>query len=151
MDSLQDKINEDLKKAQQQKNELELLVLRGINSALHNYKIEKKGKELSEQEVIEVLTSEAKKRKDAIEGFKKGNRQDLVEKEQKELKILEKYLPEQVSDQEIKQLAEKVIEEVNAVSPQDIGKVMGGLMPKIKGRADGNKVRKIVSELLESK
>ncbi len=151
MNSLQQRINEDLKKAQQEKRELELLVLRGINSALHNREIENKGKELDKEEVIEVITAEAKKRKDAIEGFKKGNRKDLVEKEQKELEILKRYLPEQMSDQEIKQEAEKVIAEVNAISPQDVGKVMGGLMPKIKGRAEGNRVRKIAAELLESK
>jgi len=160
---LKEKINNELKKAMQDKNELLLLVLRGINAAIHNKEIEKRTKlskqekdieklkelsKLTEEEVMEVISSEAKKRKDSIEEFKKGGRDDLVEKEEKELEILKKYLPEQMSEEQIREEAKKVIEETGAAGPQDTGKVMGALMPKLKGKAEGGVVSKIVSELL---
>lgn len=148
--SLQEQINQDLKKAQQEKDELVILVLRGVNSEIHNKEIEKKGEELIEEEVLEVIISEAKKRKEAIEEFRKGNRDDLVEKEQKELEILKKYLPDQIGEEQIKEQAKKTIEEVGAAGPQDTGKVMAALMPKLKGKAEGGVVSKIVNELLRS-
>lgn len=146
---LKEKINEDTKKAQREKNELELLVLRGISSEIHNKEIEKKGEELTEEDVLGVLMSEAKKRKDAIMEFKKGERNDLVEKEEKELEILKKYLPEQMREEQIREEAKKTIEEVGAVGPQDTGKVMSALMPKLKGKAEGGIVSRIVSQLLK--
>lgn len=163
--SLKEKINEDIKTALRQKDELLLLVLRGISSAIHNKEIEKRTKlskqekdiaklekesKLSEEEIIETIFSEAKKRKEAIIEFEKGNRNDLAEKEKKELGIIMKYLPEQMSEEQIKEEAKKVIEEVGAVGPQDTGKVMAGLMPKLKGKAEGGMVSKIVSELLKN-
>lgn len=161
---LQEKINKDLKQAQQERNELLLLVLRGLNAAIHNKEIEKRTKlskeekdieklkeesKLTEEEIMDVLLGEAKKRREAIEEFKKGGRDDLVKKEEKELEILKKYLPGQMNEEEIKEEAKKVIEEVGAVGPQDTGKVMGALMPKLKGRAEGGVVSKIVSDLLK--
>jgi len=160
---LQEKINNDFKKAQQEKDELMLLVLRGINAAIKNKEIEKRTKlskeekdieklkkesKLIEEEVNGVVMSEAKKRKDAIEEFKKGERQDLVEKEEKELEILKKYLPEQMGEERVKEEVRKVIEEVGAVGPQDTGKVMGALMPRLKGKAEGGVVKNVVNELL---
>ncbi|MCK4859244.1 MAG: GatB/YqeY domain-containing protein [Candidatus Omnitrophica bacterium] len=165
MNPLQEKINNDLKKALREKDELLVLVLRGLNSAIHNKEIEKrtklsktekdieklkKGSRLTEEEVVEVIFSEAKKRKDAIEEFEKGERQDLIEKEEKELEILKKYLPEQISEEQIKEEVKKVIEEVGAVGLQDTGKIMGALMPKLKGKAEGGVVSRIVSELLKN-
>jgi len=162
---LKEQINQDIKKAMQDKNELLLLVLRGLNAAIHNKEIEKRTRlskeekdidklkelsKLSEEEVMEVISSKTKKRKDAVEEFRKGGRNDLVEKEEKELEILKKYLPEQMSEEQIKELAKKVIEEIGATSPQDTGKVMGALMPKLKGKAEGRLVSKIVGELLKS-
>lgn len=145
-----EKINEDLKKALKEKENLTLLVLRGVNSAIHNKEIEKRGEKLSDEEIIEILMSEVKKRKEAIEEFTKGRRNDLVEKEQKELNILKKYLPEQMSKKEIKEEAQKIIEKLDAVGPEDTGKVMGALMPNLKGRAEGKLVSKIVSDLLKN-
>lgn len=162
---LKEQINNDLKKAQQEKDELVVLVLRSLNAAIHNKEIEKRtklskeekdieklkeGSKLTEEEIIEVVSSEVKKRKEAIEEFKKGEREDLVEKEEKELEILKKYLPEQMKEEEIKQEAKKVIEEIGATGPQDTGKVMAALMPKLKGKAEGGMVSKIVSELLKN-
>lgn len=163
--SLKETINNDLKNAQQEKNELVILVLRGINAAIHNKEIEKRTKlskeekdieklkkesELIEEEIMEVVSSEAKKRKEAIEEFRKGNRNDLAEKEEKELEILKKYLPEQMNEEQIQEEVKKAIKEVNAVGLQDTGKVMSVLMPKLKGKAEGGIVSKIVSDLLKN-
>ena len=173
--SVIEKINEDLKKAQQEKDELKILVLRGINAAIHNKEIEKRTKlskeekdieklkeesQLIEEEVMEVISSEAKKRKEAIEEFsaysgsaqgeKKEKIENVIKKEKSELEILKKYLSEQMSEEQIKEEAKKVIKEVSAIGPQDTGKVMGALMPKLKGKAEGGMVSKIVSELLKN-
>ena len=161
---LQGKINQEIKKAMQDKSELLLLTLRGINAAIKNKEIEKRTKlskiekdiakleklsKLSEEEIVEVISSEAKKRKDSIVEFKKGNRNDLVEKEEKELEIIKKYLPEQMSGEQVKEEAVKVIKEIGAVGPKDTGKVMAALMPKLKGKSEGGTVSKVVGELLK--
>jgi len=160
------KIQEDLIEAVKKKAELESLVLRQLLAAILNkekekrYKISKEKEELAEkelgkesqltdEEVVEVISSEAKKRKESILEFEKGKREDLVEKEKKELGILKRYLPAQLSEQEIQKLAKEVIEKVEAKEPKDMGKVMAELMPKIKGRAEGSLVSKIVKELLQ--
>jgi len=147
---LKETISNDLKKALKEKNELVLLVLRGVASEIHNKEIEKKREELTEEDILDVFMSEAKKRKDAIVEFKKGAREDLAKKEGEELEILKKYLPEQMGEDQIREEAKKIIEEVGAVGPQDTGSVMGSLMPKLKGKTDGNVVNKIVGELLKS-
>jgi uncharacterized protein YqeY len=161
---LREKINQDIKKAMPEKNELLLLVLRGLNAAFHNKEIEKRTKlskaeknikkleelsKLSEEEVIEVISSEGKKRKDAIVEFEKGGRQDLVDKETKELGIIKKYLPEQMSEEQIRGEVKKAIADAGAVGPKDTGKVMALLMPRMKGKAEGGIVSKVVGELLK--
>ncbi len=161
---LREKIKQDIKEALQNKEELRLLVLRGVNSAIQNKEIEKKTRlskqeqaseeleeksKLTDKEIIDVIFSEVKKRKDAIEGFKKGGRDKMIKKEQQELEILKQYLPEQMSQEQIKEEAKKVINEVNAASLQDVGKVMGALISKVKGKADGKLVNKIVVDLLK--
>jgi len=147
--SLKEDVKQDIIKAMKEKNELLVLVLKGISSEIHNKEIEKK-QELTDEDVLIIISSEAKKRKDAIEGFKQGKRDDLAEKEIKELEILKIYLPEQIGEEEIKQEAKKAIEEVNATGPQDTGKVMSILMGKLKGKAEGGLVSKIVGELLKN-
>ena len=109
-----------------------------------------KQSELQDQEVLDVIVSEAKKHRESIEAFEKGGRKDLVGKEQKELAILQGYLPEQLSEKEMRVLVQEAITATSATSTQDIGKVMAVLMPKVKGRADGALVNKIVKELLTS-
>ena len=161
---LKQKISEEIKKAMQNKDELLLLVLRGINAAIHNKEIEKRTKlsksekdikkleeqsKLTEDEVLEAVASEAKKRKESIVEFKKGGRQDLVDKEIAELEIIKKYLPEQMSEDAVKEIVKKAIEETNAAGPKDIGKVMAKIMPQVRGKADGSLVSKIVGELLK--
>ena len=103
---------------------------------------------LLEDEVLEIISSEIKKRKEAALLFEKGKRMDLSEKERAEAKILEKYLPEQLSEEEIKKLAREIIEKNGAKNLKDMGKVMAELMPKLKGKADGGLVSKIIRELL---
>ena len=159
---LQEKINGEIKQAMIAKQELLLLVLRGINASIKNKEIEKRTKlfkqekdltkldelcKLSDEEIINVISGEAKKRKDSIEEFTKGNRQDLVEKEQKELEILKQYLPEQMSEDAIKEIVQKAISEIGATGLKDTGKVMAKIMSQVKGRADGTIVSKIVGEL----
>lgn len=141
------KIDEDLKNAAKSKDTETVTVLRGLKSAIHNKEIEKK-KELSEDEVIEVLKAEAKQRKDSISEFKKGSRDDLVKKEEAELKIIEKYLPEMMADEEIEKKVIEAIKKTGASGPEDMGKVMGAVMSKLKGQADGNKVSAIVKKEL---
>ena len=148
--NLIENINKDLRQAQQEKDELLILVLRTINSEIHNKEIERKGEKITEQDILGILMSETKKRKEAIEEFKKGERNDLAEKEQKELEILKKYLPEQMGEEQIREEAKKAVEEAGATGPQDTGKVMSVLMDKLKGKAEGGIVSKIVSELLKN-
>ena len=105
---------------------------------------------LLEDEVLEIISSEIKKRKEAVLLFEKGGRIELAEKEKEEAKILEKYLPEQLSEEEIKKLARDIIEKNGAKDLKDTGKIMAELMPKLKGKADGSLVSKIVKELLVS-
>ncbi len=107
-----------------------------------------KESELSDEEVIDVISSEIKKRKDAIILYEKGSRPELAEKERKEIEILKKYLPEQLSQEELKKLIEESINKTGAKEIKDMGKVMADLNPKIKGRADGGEVSKLVKELL---
>jgi len=103
---------------------------------------------LTDEEIIEVISSEIKKRKEAILGFEKGERKELAEKEKSEMEVLEKYLPEQLSEEEIKRLVKETIEEVGAEDIKDMGKVMAVLIPKVKGKADGSMVSRIVKGLL---
>jgi len=107
-----------------------------------------KAKEITSEEIMEILFLEAKKRRESISAFEKGNRQDLVEKEKKELAILQKYLPEQMSEEELKKIVRQVIEKTGAKGIKEMGKVMKEIASQIKGRADGSLVSKIVKELL---
>lgn len=144
------KLQEELKQSMLARDELKTSVLRMLLSAINYYEIQKGGAgyEASEEDVLSVIQKEAKQRRDSIEQFKNAGRQELADKEQKELEMLEVYLPEQMSEGEIKKLVKEAISQTGAASMQDIGKVMGALMPKVKGKADGNLVNKIVRESL---
>lgn len=147
---LKEQIKNDTINAMKEKNEEVVATLRMLGAAMKNREIELKKREegLTDEEVLEVVSKEAKKRKDAIEAYQKGGRQDLVDKETNELKILETYLPAQLSDEEIEKEVKKAIEELGATSLQDFGKVMSTAMPHLKGKADGAKVSEIVKNLL---
>jgi len=153
---LKDKIKSDLNEALKKGDEIKCSTLRMLLAAILNREKEKKYKEkleedteLTDEEMIDVISSEAKKRKESIIEYEKGERQSLAEKEKEELEILEKYLPEQLSEEEVEKLAKETVEEVGAQNIKDMGKVMAELMPKLKGRAEGGLVSKIVKELLE--
>lgn len=148
--TLLERVEKDFKQALQQKKAGDLEVLRGLKTSLHNREIELRAqkKEMTEEVILEVVQREVKKRREAAEMYKKGGREDLAQKEEKELNVLNKYLPEQLSDDKIKEIVLKAVKETGAAGPQDFGKVMGKVMPQIKGRVEGNKVREIIEKQL---
>lgn len=144
-------LKDELKKAMLAKDTEKTSVLRMIISALGYYEIEKGGAgyEASEEDVMTVLQKQVKQRRDSVEQFKAGGRDDLVAKETKEIQMLEGYLPAQMGEEEIAKLVDEAIATTGASSPQDMGKVMGALMPKTKGKADGAVVSRVVREKLQ--
>jgi len=146
-----EKIRNDLNESIKQKNDIKKETLRFMRAALQNAAIEKKKKDLTDEEVIQVLKRLSKQRKESIESFKKGNRPDLVKKEEEELAVLSKYLPEELPEKEIIELIVKAIEETEAQGPRDMGKVMKNVMAKTKGKADGKTVSLLVSRQLQKK
>lgn len=145
-----EKIQSDLKQALKEGREIEVSTLRMLLAAITNKEIEKRKKEegLSDEEIIVVVSAEIKKRREAKVQYEKGERPELAEKESCELEVLLKYMPEQLSEEDVKKLAEEAVQKVGASSPADFGKVMGVLMPQVKGKADGAMVSGIVRELL---
>jgi len=142
---LKQDLKDELKKSMLAKDEFKTSVLRMILSSLSYLEIQKgKDYEANDEDVLSVIQKEVKQRNDSIEQFKSAGRNELASKEEKELEFLKKYLPEQMSEDEIKKLVTEAISQTNASSIQDMGKVMGALMPKVKGKADGNIVSKIV-------
>jgi len=147
--SLQERLIDDMKAALKAGDALRLSVIRLLRSELRNMEIAK-GAPLTDDEVIQGVVREAKRRREAIEQFQKAGRADLVEKETAELKVLSQYLPEQLDEAEIVGIAQEVISELQATSKADKGKVMGALMQRVRGRADGRLVNQIVDRLLAS-
>lgn len=143
--SLQTRLTEDMKQAMKDKEagKFRLSVIRMVRSSIKYMEIEKK-RELTDEEVLEILAREVKMRRDAGEEFKKAGRDDLVQKAEDEILVLSAYLPEQLDESEIRQLIRVVIAEVGAVTEKDLGKVMNALMPKVRGRSDGKLVNTIV-------
>lgn len=129
------------------KDELRKLVLRSLLSAI-NYSEIAKQKKLDDGGIIEVIAKEIKQRKESIEAYEQGKRQDLADKEKAEMAILKEYMPAQMGREEVLGIVQTVIAEVGAKGPSDKGKVMQKLMPQVKGKADGNEVNAIVTELL---
>ncbi len=147
--SLNEQLAADLKDAMRQRDAQRRDVLRLTLASLHNAEIAA-GEVLDDPAVLDVLAKEAKRRRESIEEFRKADRNDLVEKEESELAILQPYLPQLISRDEIVQAARQVIEEAGASGPQDLGKVMPVLMQQFRGRADGREVNEVVRELLAS-
>ena len=127
------KIREDLKEALKRKDQVKADALRLILAALQNAEKEKKGGELKEEEFHEVLSRLVKQRRESIDMYREGDREELAQKEEAELKVVQSYLPEQISEDEVKKLAQEAVEKVGASSPKEMGKVMAELMPKVKG------------------
>jgi uncharacterized protein YqeY len=149
---LKKKLQEELKQSMLARTELKTSVLRMLLSALNYYEIQKGGAgyEATDEDVLTIIQKEAKQRRDSIEEFKKANRMELVDKETKELEMLQAYLPQQMSEDEIKSLVKDTVNQTGAKTITDMGKVMGALMQKVKGKADGGLVSKIVREFLTS-
>jgi len=141
------RIQEDLKVAVKAQDRVQVSTLRMLLSALKNAELEER-EELTEETELAVLSSYVRRVKESIAEFEKGDRDDLVVKEKAELEIVMRYLPEQLNDEEIEVEAKKVIEDVKAEGPKDIGRVIGEMMKRFKGRVDGKNVNRIVSGLL---
>jgi uncharacterized protein len=148
--TLSDKILEDLKQAMIKKDELKVSTLRMLKAGLQNLEIDLKAKkkELTDEAAVEIVSREIKRRKESIEAFDKGGREDLAAKEKKELEILIVYLPEQLSDEQLRLIIQNKVKELGATGPQDFGKVMGAVSKETKGKADGTKVSVLVKEEL---
>ncbi len=143
---LKDEIFEDLKKAMKAREEVRVRTLRMVVAAIKNKLVDKK--DLGDEDVIEILTKEAKLRKDSIEEYTKANREDLAESEKEELEIIKEYLPEKMGEDELRTIILDTIEEQNVNSPSGLGLIMKTVMPKVKGRADGKQVNKMVRDIL---
>jgi uncharacterized protein YqeY len=147
--SLLETLNSDLIVALKKGDRNRLEVIRGLKSDIKYKEIEKK-EPLAEEDVLGVLAAAAKRRRDSIEQFRQGGRDDLVLKESSELEIINSYLPQQLSDDELQKIVETTVLEIGAKTPADLGKAMKEIMPKVKGRADGNRVRQIIALKLSS-
>jgi uncharacterized protein YqeY len=146
--SLHQRLDDDLKRAIKSSDKLKTSVLRMVKAAIKNRQVEKQ-RELSEEEIISVILTLSKQRRESIELFSKGGREDLADKEKQEISILQSYLPSQLTQEELDRLIIESIQESSAEGVKDIGKVMRVLMPKVKGTADGKIVNQRVKELLE--
>jgi hypothetical protein len=147
--NLEQRINEDLKAAMKAGDKVRIDALRSLRAAIIEFNKSGTQTELTPEIELKILNGAAKKRKDAIEMYKNANRPDLLEKEEAELAIIQEYLPQMMSEEEIRTIVAQKIQQVGATSMKDMGKVMGPLMKELAGRADGGVVQKIVKELLE--
>lgn len=145
--SLLNELNQDMKEAMKDKNKQKLSVIRMLKASLQNEAI-KQGRELKEEEELTVLVREMKQRKDSLQEFEKAGRDDLVAGLQDEIAVLTPYLPKQLTEEELHEIVAQTISEIGAASKADMGKVMGALMPKVKGKADGGLVNRIVQQQL---
>jgi uncharacterized protein YqeY len=149
MPSIKERLDADLKEAQKAKDTIRVNVIRMLKATIKNREVEKIG-ELTDQELLQAVNSQIKTRMEAIEGFKKGGRDEMVKKEEAEMAILKAYLPEQLSTEELVALIDRAVTETEAAGPRDMGKVMKALMPDVTGKADGKLVSELVKEKLSS-
>lgn len=145
--SLKDKLMEDLKSSMKNKDKIRKNVITMLRSAIKQREVDERI-ELDDDGIIDIVSKQVKQKRDAIDDFKKGNREDLVELTEEEVKILLEYLPEQLSEDEVRVMVKEIIDETDAKSMKDMGKIMAKIMPKIKGRADGSIVNKIAKDYL---
>jgi uncharacterized protein YqeY len=145
--SLTNRLNEDMKQAMKNQDKFRLSVIRMVRSSIKNSEIELR-RPLDDDEVLEVLIREIKQRRDSLQEFEKANRSDLADNLKIEIEILTVYLPQQLTEEELKEIVQQTIQEVGVSSKADMGKLMGALMPKVKGRADGKLVNQLVQQHL---
>ena len=146
--SLIERLNEDMKQAMKSQDKFRLAVIRMVRSSIKNAEIERQ-KPLDDSEVIDILQREVKQRKDSLQDFEKAGRSDLAADASKEIAILQEYLPQQLSEEEIVEIVKQTMQETGAATKADMGRLMGALMPKVKGRADGKIVNRIAQQLLQ--
>ena len=144
---LKDKIQADLYQAMRNRDKIRISVLRMLRSSIGYEEIETKA-ELKDVSVIDIISRQVRQRRESINIYREGGRNDLVDKESEELSILQEYLPLQLTTEELTNLARDVIIEIGATTLTDKGKVMGQLMPQVRGKADGNQVNEVVTALL---
>ena len=145
--SLDERLVEEMKQAMKSNDKLRLSAIRMIRSALKNKEIELR-KKLEDEEIVKVIQVMVRKGEESVEQFQTGGRMDLVEKEKREIEILKSFLPQPLSQEEILTIVDQSIQETQASSPKDIGKVMKSVMPKIGGKADGKLINQLVKERL---
>ena len=146
---LNQKLTDALKQAMKDGDKVRRSVIRLVLSAVHNTEIAKQTA-LEDTDILGIIAKEARQRQESVEAFKQGNRQDLVAQEEAEMAVLQEYLPEQMSREEVIEAARRIIEEMGAQGPGDKGKVMPRLIAQLKGRADGREINAVVTELLGS-
>lgn len=146
--TLEEKIEKEFKTAMKERAAVKVSTLRMLKADMNNVKLDKNKKTLTDEELIKIVQRQVKQHKESIEQFEKGKRGDLVEKEKQELKILEGYMPEGCSPEELRRIIEETLEELGAKSKSDFGRVVKTVMGKVKGRADGKTVSQIISGML---
>lgn len=147
--ALKNQIQQDLTEAMKAHDENKTSVLRMLKAAILKFEVSgSEKKDATDEDVVSIINKEIKQRRDSAEQFKKGNRFEMAEKEEKEIEVLLDYMPPQMSEEEVRKIAKEVIEETGAKSKQDIGRVMGVMMGKVKGQADGSLVNEVVASLL---
>ncbi|ASK63152.1 hypothetical protein CFK37_13825 [Virgibacillus phasianinus] len=148
--TLLDQLNADMKQAMRDKDKDKLGVIRMVKASLQNELIKQSKDVLSEDDELTVLSRELKQRKDSLQEFKAAGRDDLVSKLDVEINVLQAYMPKQLSEQELEEIVKRTIQEVNATSKKEMGKVMSAVMPKVKGKADGSSINKLVQKHLNN-
>lgn len=146
--SLNSLLTEHMKVAMKEKDKTRLNVVRMLRAALQNEAIDQGVKQLSEDDEVMIVSRQAKQLNESIAEFSDAGREDLVEKAKEELSIVEQYLPEQLSEEALRDIVQKAIDSTGATSKKEFGKVMGAVMPQVKGKADGSRVQKLVQALL---
>ncbi|MFC3745447.1 GatB/YqeY domain-containing protein [Paenibacillus sp. GCM10012306] len=146
--NLSDRLNEDMKQAMKSKDKFTLSTIRMVRSTIKYLEIDLK-RTLDDSEVLDILSREIKQRKDALQEFETAGRDELAASTKAEIEIIIKYLPEQLSEEEIKVIVQQTIQETGASSKSEMGKLMSALMPKVKGRADGKLVNQVVQQFLQ--
>ncbi|HZG55858.1 GatB/YqeY domain-containing protein [Paenibacillus sp.] len=145
--NLNERLNEDMKALMKSGDKFALGVVRMLRSAVKNAEIDAR-KTLGDEEVLDILTREVKQRRDALQEFEKAGRDDLADQAKAELEVIQRYMPQPLTEEELAKIVEETISEVGAASKAEMGKVMSALMPKVKGRADGKQVNAAVQRLL---
>lgn len=146
--SLMEKLMEDMKTSMKNKDTIRKNTITMVRAAVKQKEVDER-KAVTEEEILEIISKQLKEKRIAIEEFKKGSREDLVKLTESEIEILLEYLPKQLSEEELEEIVLETVKEINATSMKDIGLVMKAVMPKVKGRTDGNIVNKVVKKVLE--